>query len=710
MTEVSANPEKYKQIRSDDEAFEPPPLFGNFFEGWSSFFSSGNQKPRQSNEDASRHGKGRFSFDSEEGSTSSDDESSFYCTGEEENDNKKVFPRPNRRKSSVRVGKRIISELLENENVSKAIRILQKALDHLETTQVDSEDGQEFSRIYSQIIHSLCDPNIYAVVKEVSKRSDGEEVDIRESVMWRLFTKVVESGYVLQTEAHLAVVNLLIENENKLLALQAMYALPRREWDITCYRIAILLHLMQEPKQVEEAQGLLFDYGRPYLDIANPIEPNDLPPIHIEMPLMKNVTELDQFNLWMFYQAALSNSNSEWNDTKEAFETTRQEYLEALEQEQSSIKDWAMEHLHIESRRQQIDRMSTEHDNAMIYSAIKSNQFEYGWHVYEAMEDAVNESTPCIVMHLCWVAFRQIPFADISRRKGWEERGWSVYSRFMCSEYLHPEQTEAPSFLHDILSIAANSPESTADKKARYTKTMSVYQLLVRLELDKLLCNDRVLEPILCTLLYECKGVPSHVICMCNKAFELWDRKVEILRRETGKEFRISSVSIIWALLIFCLRSGDQCHFEKILQLLLDNDVLEDLPSSLLAPIQTYHDKYQCEDCYFTSYMFKPIAYTDKDLKHPIYMDSFGLIHTLETSEDNAKSKRHGRPLSGTFAHDDLRPNIDEIQTGLIATSVIMGPAKHENMLPKQMYFSTKKAKAVVRHCLKRDQRNAADA
>lgn len=485
-------------------------------------------------------------------------------------------------------------------------------------------------------------------------------------------------------------VNALVDRNHKSLALQAMYALPRREWDTSCYRTAVLLHLLQDPKQSQEAQGLLSDYGKPYLEIANPIAPNDLPPIRMEMPLMNEVTEQDQFQLWMFYQSALSGSDEEWHNTKLAYEELRKENMEAIQQheeEGDGVKDWALTQLQIETKKQQVDRISTDNDNTMIFVAVNNSQFEYGWQVYQAMGDAVNDATPCIVMHLCWVAFRQIPIADISRRTSWENRAWTVYSRFMCSEYLHPEENEAPGFLHDILSIAANSPEIVIDKKARYTKAMSVYNLLVRLHFDKLLCDDRVLEPILCTLLYECKGSPSNIVMMSNKGFEIWNRKLEIAHSSVR-----TSYSMLWGLLVLALKSG-QADLDKVFVQLLEKD-MNDVPSSIIAIIQTIHDQSMCEGCYFFDYMFRRIEFTDSTKEtQPVMMDKLGLVH-------------HGEPVKQEFLHkqQNWRTNINELQATSISMAVKMGVAKQEELVPKQMYYSTKKAKALVRHCLKRSE------
>lgn len=473
-----------------------------------------------------------------------------------------------------------------------------------------------------------------------------------------------------------------------------MYALPRREWDTLCYRTAIALHLLQDPRQCQEAQGLLSDYGKPYLEIANPIALDDLPPIQMEMPLMNGITEQDKFKLWMFYQSALSGSDEEWHKIKLEYEKTRKENMEAIKRQEKQgqgIKDWTMTQLQLETKKQEMDRVSIENDNTMIFVAINNSQFEYAWQVYEAMGDAVNDATPSIVMHLCWVAFRQIPFADISRRTHWENRAWTVYSRFMCSEYLHPEENEAPGFLHDLLSIAATSPEVAIDKKARYIKTMSVYNLLVRLHFNKLLCDDRVIEPIHCALLYECTGSPATIVTMCNKAFEIWNRKLEIGRYNTR-----TSYSMLWGLLVFCLKSG-VAYLNKVLVRLAEKDMNE-VPSTIIAIIQTIHDEHICGDnCYFTDYMFHCIEFTDseKETKH-ILMDKYGFLYDREPKQgflDNKQQIWH--------------TNIHELQATSIAMAVKTGVAKQEDPVPKQMYYSVNKAKALVRHCLKRSELNS---
>lgn len=106
-----------------------------------------------------------------------------------------------------------MSELLDNDNVSNAIQILQQALDHLQMTRTEGEDKQDVSKIYSQIIKSLCDPTVARIVDEMSKK-DGKAPDIQESVLWRLFTKVVESGYVLEASSMCVYVYIQVDTDS----------------------------------------------------------------------------------------------------------------------------------------------------------------------------------------------------------------------------------------------------------------------------------------------------------------------------------------------------------------------------------------------------------------------------------------------------------------------------------------------------------------
>lgn len=669
-----------------DEEQAHPPLFGKFLEGWSSLFQkeeSGNPPPQTQ--------KDHYTDDAS--STTNNRISDTSSASEEKTIQRQ---RQIRRKSSIQVGNEVMTELLEKDNVRNAIEILQQALAHLDMTQKDNGENTqaETTKIYSQIIRSLCEPTVSKIVDEMTPSKD-----IYQSVLWRLFTKVVESGYVLETDAHLAVVSWLIDKGHVALALQAMYALPRKEWDTQCYRTAVLLHLMQDPKQIAEAQALLSDYGKPYLEIPNPTSPSDLPPLRIDMPLMKDVTEKDQLKLWMFFEATQSKDNNHWNREKAAYEAKRAEHLE--QQKRNSTIDWTLENLknlNIESEKEKVDHLSMENDNTMIYVATVNKQFEYGWQVYISMGEAVNDDTPCIVMHLCWVAFRQIPIADMSYRAEWEKRAWTVYARFMCSEHLHPDQSEAPTFIHDILSIATYSPETTTDKKARYTKAMSVYNLLVRLQFQKLLCDDRVLEPILCTLLYECKGTPTNIVNMCNKAFEIWDRKWDILIRLKLHTHTRSPYSMIWGLVILCLKSGNEIDLQKVLYQLWSKHLPHgDIPSTLLAPIQAFHDKFLCgNDCYFHEYMFRRVEYTDDTTTTAkgIDMTDFGFIPSSSSGDDEIeREEEYSQTLS-------WRTNINEPQEPNIAMAVLMGAAKQEKLVQKQMYYSTKKAKAIIGHII----------
>lgn len=189
MTETKTR--NHSRFHPDDDSSEPPPIFGSFFEGWPGFFSNNQDKPPQdiSDQQQQHYENDRYSIISSQTASTSTRNSSILFD--------ESIPK---RKNSVQLGRQVMSELLENDNVSNAIHILQQALDHLQMTSTEGENKDDVSKIYSQIIKSLCDPNIARIVDEMS-RKNGTVPDIQESVLWRLFTKVVESGYVLEASS-----------------------------------------------------------------------------------------------------------------------------------------------------------------------------------------------------------------------------------------------------------------------------------------------------------------------------------------------------------------------------------------------------------------------------------------------------------------------------------------------------------------------------
>lgn len=163
---------------------ETSPFFNNVFDGWSHSFSSQQQDPH------SKQNR-RFSYDSYYTCTESDDESTDSL---DENNT-----RP-KRKNSVKVGRQVLSELLESRNVANAIQILKEALDHLNMKYQGKAVSQDICKVYSNILKSLCDPQIAEIVNEMSKSQNGHVPKVEESIMWRLFNKVIESGHVLEVK------------------------------------------------------------------------------------------------------------------------------------------------------------------------------------------------------------------------------------------------------------------------------------------------------------------------------------------------------------------------------------------------------------------------------------------------------------------------------------------------------------------------------
>lgn len=91
------------------------------------------------------------------------------------------------RKNSIRLGQEI-NHLIETDHAKNAIELLKEAIGQLESGE---EEAEEISIVYSKIIQSLCDPQISNLIND-------NECDIYHSVLWRLMTRVIESGYTLQ--------------------------------------------------------------------------------------------------------------------------------------------------------------------------------------------------------------------------------------------------------------------------------------------------------------------------------------------------------------------------------------------------------------------------------------------------------------------------------------------------------------------------------
>lgn len=149
----------------------PPPIIGSFFKGWPPTFYE-NKDDLEYFEDADDK-----SFSSRSSSLDSLPENYH------------------RRRSSIQVGNEV-AFLLEEENVKNAVDVLQDALGHLNMAQQKfGHDSSTITEIYSKIIKTLCDPNISKIV---DKLTPGPKHNIYNSVLWRLFTKIVESGHTLQ--------------------------------------------------------------------------------------------------------------------------------------------------------------------------------------------------------------------------------------------------------------------------------------------------------------------------------------------------------------------------------------------------------------------------------------------------------------------------------------------------------------------------------
>lgn len=622
-------------------------------------------------------------------------------------DVKKPLPK---RTSSIEVGKHI-SDLLHAEEVQAAVHVLQEATKFLDMANVDQGDAQTLAPMYSNILLSLCGPKVLELVMDVSSSRD-----IVDTIIWKLFAKVVAAGYILDREVYVTLANLFVKYDHFDLAQQAIYSLPRQQWNTEVYKIAIMLHLLKEPKQVQEVESLLSDYGQPSIEVTNPISPTRLPPIHIETPLMKDVTDEDKKMLWLFYQTSLD--NSDWGRAKDQYEIHDDERRERRNTKDAqarprgrrmSLIDWAIQGTENLMGQQNPDRCKkaeeTQSDNAMIYTAICNQQYEYGWHIFDSMGDNVDRHTSRIVMRLCRCAFNAVPVANVSTKFQWEQRAWRVYSKFMLSEHFDPRLQETHAFLRDILFICANSTER--EGKIRYTKATQVLKLLERQQLYQMTGDEYVMMPLFCILLEQCHGVPDTVVTQCERAFELWKR-MQDANMHMYKEVQPPSQSFCWMMLLFIQQSGSVSHFQVTMKYIKDLPLSE----SLVAPIQYIHDKFlSCKipdktHCYFSDYMYHdtavgPDAVAKDHDEHNIVINQMGFTEDNVGSEgSNSQGPRYIDPIAHLKNAYKRNITISDHNAVHVAKFAALGPVPETILDYRTMHYSNRKAKALVRHCL----------
>ncbi|KAI7880512.1 hypothetical protein K492DRAFT_195085 [Lichtheimia hyalospora FSU 10163] len=725
-----------------------PSLISNFFHGWTNDTSNKEPYPKRNNDDTRR--SSTMSVASVSTTDSDDSYSSALSSGivhptqpiidrphhpspahqrrlsmiqqsqdndDDDDETLRLHATRRSRADSVQIGNHI-NDLLKNEDVKDAVDVLKEAVYTMSMTDLhENHDNEQVVTTYSTMLRALCEPKMARIITEISGIDLEKNPDaVYDTIIWRMFAKVVEAGYTLETSAYVAVVQYLVDVKQEILALQAIYSMPRSCWDTQVYRLAISLHLLQTPKQIHQAEYLIGEYGKPYIDLANPLAPTILPSIRIETPLMSQVTEQDQFKLWMFYQNALS--GTEWAYEREEYERKNVDESAAVarshRRRNSILQDWADRRVQGTTHQERIQQDKVDNDNAMMYTALQWEQYEYAWQLYKKMGAAVDEFTPRVAMHVCWRAFGATPImTHVSRRSDWEARAWTVYTRFMCTEYLLPDQPEMPGFLQEMLLLATFA---YARAHERYDKVFSIYDLLLRLQFDHLLSNEQIVIPMLCALLLECCGSPAAIVEACSKAFSIWRRKKTI--DNVNHVQQVASYAIPWALLVLCYKSGSINDFAELLDYLLPLPV-DDFPTSLVAPIQAFHDTHlECgSQCFFDKYIFRSVQFIDgdqdnseDDSKRGSFngnedecLDTFGFIcHDGEWG----KSVRHGDgdvTASGPIAFVDhalhQRTNIADPNASMLAMAAAIGAGQDECLQNHTLHYCSNKAKSLIRHC-----------
>jgi hypothetical protein len=614
---------------------------------------------------------------------------------------------PPKRANSLEVGNHI-QKLLNAEEVQGAVHALQEAAKHLDMSDIGDEDPQKLASTYSKILLTLCDQKVLELVMDISNCDD-----IIDSIIWKLFSKVVAAGYIMENEVYTTLANLFVQYNHVDLAQQAIYSLPRQKWDTDIYKIAITLHLLAQPKELLQIETLLSDYGEPSIEILNPIAPTKLPPIQIQTPLMNDVTVDDKKLLFSFYQTALD--SSDWGRAKEIYES---DYAErqgrrrsiAIEQPKArrqGVIDWIIsgtENMMIGSNFSDKNAIEeVQNDNSMLYIAICNLQYEYGWKLFESMGKNVNRHTGRMMMRLCRCAFNAAPVTNVSTRFNWEQRAWQVYAVFMMSEHFDVQREESHAFLRDILFICANSTER--EDNIRYSKAMQILKLLRREKLYQMIGDEYTIMPIFCILLEQCHGVPDVVVTQCETAFSLW-KEMQEANIKHYKKIQPPSQSFCWMMLLFIFLSGKMANFRDVLVWMQDMEPSE----SLVAPIQYLHDAFlNCKipddsRCYFSDYMYHDTtvgtdAVAQEPDGHAIFINEMGFKQDNITCHNDREGPTYGDPIAHVKNAYKMRSTISDTNAVHVAKFAALGPLVEVSLEYRSMHYSSRKAKALIRHC-----------
>ncbi|KAG0170412.1 Ras- protein Rab-7 [Apophysomyces sp. BC1021] len=197
-------PLKKENNQEDDtwlsRAGDTPSILSSVFEGWPSFVLSSPSPPP---DDEHIKSETRPPNPSPPSPDSVDYQSarseSLDSTTSHEHKHKQHKKSHRRQRSSIAIGNEV-NDLLNKDHVRKAISVLQEAVSWMHMTDDPGQSPGSVAKIYSRMLKTLCEPNLSSVVNEISGVDPKEPGAIYNCVVWRLFTKVVESGYTLELD------------------------------------------------------------------------------------------------------------------------------------------------------------------------------------------------------------------------------------------------------------------------------------------------------------------------------------------------------------------------------------------------------------------------------------------------------------------------------------------------------------------------------
>ncbi|KAF9405533.1 hypothetical protein BGZ94_003487 [Podila epigama] len=123
------------------------------------------------------------------------------------------------------------------------------------------------ANMYDQLLAIMCDANMSQSLDQETIR---QGIIAPHELFTQLYNGVMQAGYTLKRETHLAVANYLIHHTRIKEAQACISHIDETQWDDNVFRAAIVCCLMAKPRQLQEAESMLEKYISHQEQLASP--------------------------------------------------------------------------------------------------------------------------------------------------------------------------------------------------------------------------------------------------------------------------------------------------------------------------------------------------------------------------------------------------------------------------------------------------------